>query len=163
MRLTRAAEYAIRCMVYLAKQGRGILTSRQKIAERADIPSHFLAKIAQDLAKAGFIEIKQGARGGFILLKDPAKISLLEVVETMIGEIFLNDCVARPSSCKVTYSCAVHQVWMDARDQLRETLGRVDFSQLVEKESCIPTFPASGLTPVDSLDTPIHNNSEKLQ
>jgi len=146
MRLTRAAEYAIRCMVYLAKQGRGILTSRQEIAEQADIPSHFLAKIAQDLAKAGFIEIKQGARGGFILLKEPAKISLLEIVETMIGEIFLNDCVARPSSCKVTYSCAVHQVWMDARDQLRNTLGRVDFAQLVEKESCIQTFPAGEQT-----------------
>jgi len=163
MRLTRAAEYAIRCMVYLAKQGRGILTSRQEIAQQADIPAHFLAKIAQDLAKAGFIKIKQGARGGFILLKDPAKISLLEVVETMIGEIFLNDCVARPSSCKVTYSCAVHQVWLDARDQLRETLGRVDFAQLVEKESCIPAFPASELNSTDALDTSIHNNSEKLQ
>jgi Rrf2 family protein len=149
-------------MVYLAKQGRGILTSRQEIAEQADIPSHFLAKIAQDLAKAGFIEIKQGARGGFILLKEPAKISLLEIVETMIGEIFLNDCVARPSSCKVTYSCAVHQVWLDARNQLRNTLGRVDFSQLVEKESCIPTFPDSELTHGNSRKVSNRNKSKKL-
>ena len=96
MRLTRAAEYAVRCMVYLAQQGKGILAARQKIASHADIPAHFLAKIAQDLARAGFIEIRQGARGGFILLKDPESITLLEVVETMIGEIYLNDCVRQP-------------------------------------------------------------------
>lgn len=137
MRLTRAAEYAIRCMVYLAKRGKGVLTSRQEIAERAEIPGHFLAKIAQDLARAGLIEIRQGAKGGFVLLKEPAVISLLEVVEIMIGEIYLNDCIARPSDCKVSYSCAVHQVWMKAREQLRATLGEVSLEQLVKEESCI--------------------------
>lgn len=163
MRLTRAAEYAIRCMVYLAKQGRGVLTSRQEVAERADIPTHFLAKIAQDLARAGFIEIRQGARGGFVLLKQPADISLLEVVETMIGEISLNDCVARPASCKITYGCAVHRVWMDARDQLRATLARVTFAQLVKEESCISTFPADNLITPASLESGLTNDSTKVQ
>ncbi len=138
MRLTRAAEYAIRCMVYLSRQGQGVLTSRQEISQRADIPNHFLAKIAQDLAKAGLIEIRQGAKGGFILIKDPAAISLLEVVETMIGEIYLNDCIARPASCKVHYHCAVHRVWQSACDQLRTTLRQVTFDQLIADASCIP-------------------------
>jgi Rrf2 family protein len=100
MRLTRAAEYAIRCILYLAKKGPGELASRKDIAEHAEIPPPFLAKIAQDLARAGLIEIRQGARGGFMSCrKIPKDITLLEVVETMIGEIYLNDCVARPSSC----------------------------------------------------------------
>ncbi len=162
MRLTRAGEYAIRCMVYLAKQGRGVLTSRQEIARKADIPSHFLAKIAQDLAKAGFIEIRQGARGGFVLLQDPDKISLLEVVETMIGEIYLNDCVARPASCKVTYGCAVHRVWMEARDQLRSTLNAVTFDQLVEEGSCIPLFPVTELSETPPEDKAA-DQVEKIQ
>jgi len=151
MRLTRAAEYAIRCMVYLARQGTGVLTARQEISRRAEIPTHFLAKIAQDLARAGFIEIRQGAKGGFVLLREPNEISLLEVVETMIGEISLNDCVARPSSCRVTCSCAVHRVWTEARNQLRQTLAAVDFAQLVAEESCIPVFPASDIGRGDAL------------
>ena len=138
MRLTRAAEYAVRCMVYLAQQGKGVLAGRQKIAGYADIPPHFLAKIAQDLARAGFIEIRQGARGGFVLLKDPKNITLLEVVETMIGEIYLNDCVANPGSCKASTSCSVNKVWMRARDQLRETLGQVTFDQLIKEGPCVP-------------------------
>jgi Rrf2 family iron-sulfur cluster assembly transcriptional regulator len=80
MRLTRAAEYAIRCMVYLSTRGRGVLTSRQEIATKADIPTHFLAKIAQDLARANFIEIRQGSRGGFVLANNPANFTVLDVV-----------------------------------------------------------------------------------
>jgi len=141
MRLTRAGEYAVRCMMYLSHKGEGVLVSKQEIAERADIPPHFLAKIAQDLARANMIEIKQGSKGGYSLLKDPAEISLLEVVEIMIGEIFLNDCVVRPASCKVSKSCSVHKVWEHARSQLRETLAGVSLAELSENDSCVPLFP----------------------
>lgn len=139
-------------MVYLSRQGQGTLTSRQEIADHADIPIHFLAKIAQDLAKAGLIEIRQGARGGFVLNKRPADITLLDVVETMIGEIYLNDCIARPASCKDRYHCAVHRVWLDARDQLRDTLRRVTFDHLVADTSCLPSFPETRLDS-ESLQT----------
>ena len=138
MRLTRAAEYAIRCVTYLAQEGKGVLVSKKNIALNAEIPPHFLAKIAQDLARAGFIEIRQGAKGGFSLIKDPKDISLLDVVETMIGEIFLNDCVARPSSCNALKACGVHKVWITARNQLRQTLGEATFDKLIQEKSCIP-------------------------
>jgi len=149
-------------MVYLAKRGRGVLTSRQEISEKADIPTHFLAKIAQDLARANFIEIRQGAGGGFVLAKNPAKITLLEVTETMIGEIYLNDCVARPESCKITYDCAVHKVWMKAREQLRETLRKVTFDQLITKNSCVTTVAVDKIhgKPLDAI---LPSTQEKLQ
>ena len=137
MRLTRAGEYAVRCVLYLSKKGKGVLVSRKEIADNAVIPAHFLAKIAQDLAKAGMIEIRQGSQGGFCLLMEPEEITLLAVVETMIGEIFLNDCVVRPDSCQVSPGCAVHDVWMQARNQLRATLGNVTFAQLIEQRVCI--------------------------
>jgi Rrf2 family protein len=98
-----------------------------------------VAKIAQDLARAGLIEIRQGARGGFVLSKNPNAISLLEVVETMIGKIHLNDCVARPSGCKASDHCTVHRVWQDARDQLRASLRQVSFEQLIADTSCLPS------------------------
>jgi Rrf2 family protein len=137
MRLTRAGEYAARCILYLSKKGKGVLVSRKEIAEHAVIPGHFLAKIAQELARAGMIEITQGAKGGFRLLINPGEITLLQVVETIIGEIVLNDCVIRPESCQVSPDCAVHNVWMTARDQLRNTLGSVNFAQLIQQPVCI--------------------------
>ena len=141
MRLTRAGEYAVRCVLYLSKKGKGVLVSRKEVAEYAVIPTHFLAKIAQELAKAGMVEIRQGARGGFILLMDPGEITLLQVIETVIGEIFLNDCVIRPQSCEASSNCSVHRVWMTARDQLRSTLGSVTFAELIKDPICISVAP----------------------
>jgi len=136
MRLTRAGEYAVRCVLCLAKKGQGELVSRQDVAACGDIPSHFLAKIAQQLSRAGVIEIQQGAKGGYRLLVPPEKLTLLDVIETIIGEIFLNDCVLRPESCHASSNCSVNSVWIKARTQLRDTLREVTFAKLIEDDSC---------------------------
>lgn len=136
MRLTRAGEYAVRCILYLAKKGKGVLASRQEIADYGEIPPQFLAKIAQQLAKEGIIDIKQGAKGGCRLLIPPEELTLLRVVETIIGEIYLNDCILRPDICRASSSCAVNRVWMRARNQLRRMLEEVTFADLLEDESC---------------------------
>ncbi|NIO03365.1 MAG: Rrf2 family transcriptional regulator [Proteobacteria bacterium] len=136
MRLTRAGDYAVRCTVYIAAQGRGEVVSRREIAEAMEIPNQFLTKIAQQLARSGLIEIVQGARGGYRLLVSPEKLTLLKVVEAVTGEISLNDCVMRPGSCFRSSSCAVHLVWVGARDQMREALREVTFDKLVKEEFC---------------------------
>ncbi len=140
MRLTRAGEYAIRCMVYLAFKGQGVLVVKQEIAEQAGIPSPFLAKIVQALSRAHLIEIRQGPKGGYVLLQDPARITLLEVVEVMIGRIQLNDCVGRPEACAVSPHCRVHRVWEDASAGLRQHLAGITMAELSRDESCLPVF-----------------------
>ena len=141
MRLTRAGEYAVRCVLYLASQGAGVLCARKEIARKMDIPDQFLGKIAQQLARAGVIEIVQGARGGFRLVVAPEELTLLEVVEAVIGEIFLNDCVMRPESCNRSHACAVHCIWAKAKDQLRQTLQEASFARILEETSCMPALP----------------------
>ena len=142
MRLTRAGEYGIRCVLHLARHGKGTLVSRREIALRTDVPLHFLAKIAQQLARAGIIEILQGANGGYRLLADPAEITLLSVIEAIIGEISLNDCVGRPESCRSSALCTGHRVWNKANQQLRATLQEADFATLAAEDACCLTpFP----------------------
>lgn len=136
MRLTKAGEYAIRCAMFLSFQGMGVVVSKKKIAHTMDIPAQFLGKIAQQLARAGIIEIVQGAKGGYRLLVPSEKLTLLDVVEAVIGEIFLNDCVVRPESCERISACAVHRVWEKARDQLRETLRQADFKGILADKDC---------------------------
>ena len=139
MRLTRAGEYAVRCVLYLADRGAGQVVSRKQIAVEMDIPPHFLSKIAQQLAREGIIEIVQGAKGGFRLIAAPEDVTLLQVVEAVIGEIFLNDCVIRADACHRSYACSVHNIWADARDQLREFLRQATFAKLLHESSCITT------------------------
>ena len=137
MRLTRAGEYAVRCVLYLSSCPAGEVVSRKAIAEAMDIPEQFLGKIAQQLARSGIVEIVQGAKGGIRLLRPPEKLSLLQVVEATIGEIFLNDCLMNPGSCLRSQACAVNIIWDRARQQLRETLGDATFISLLKSQSCM--------------------------
>lgn len=136
MRLTRAGEYAVRCMLYLSCLGIDKVGGRKEIAQTMDIPAQFLTKIAQQLARAGYIEIVQGPKGGFRLIVPPENVTLLGVVEAVIGEIYLNDCLMRPDSCYRSPTCSVYNVWQKARNQLRETLEGTNFASLQSEPSC---------------------------
>jgi Rrf2 family transcriptional regulator, iron-sulfur cluster assembly transcription factor len=136
MRLTRAGEYGVRCVIFLSQHGIDRIVSRKDVVRIMKIPNPFLGKIAQQLARAGIIEILQGARGGYRLLIPPEELTLLDVVEAVIGEIFLNDCVLRPNSCQRNGSCSVHRIWEQARDQLRSTLRQNTFANILAEENC---------------------------
>ena len=137
MRLTRAGEYAVRCVLYITAQEGGEVVRRQEIAQNMDIPNQFLGKIVQQLARSGIIEIVQGSKGGYRLLVPPERLSLLDVVEAVTGEIFLNDCVLRPDSCLRSNGCSVHRVWEKARNQLRDTLRKARFDKLLKEDACV--------------------------
>jgi Rrf2 family transcriptional regulator, iron-sulfur cluster assembly transcription factor len=142
MKITMAAEYAVRCVLYLTKQGQNVLVSRQEIADSTRTPAEFLAKIAQDLAKAGIITIKQGAKGGYSLHSDPSTVTMLSVVEAIIGEIMLNECTVRPETCPASPGCSANLVWQRARQQARETLRQATFADLARHGSCcVPPPP----------------------
>lgn len=145
MRLTRAGEYAVRCALYLATKEQGLVVGRKEIARAMEIPDQFLSKIARQLARSGVIEIIQGARGGYRLMIPPEKLTLLDVVEAVTGEIFLNDCLMSPNACFRDAGCAVNRIWDKARNQLRNTLREATFDKLLEENSCIaPLLMDSG-------------------
>ena len=137
MRLTRAGEYAVRCVLYLASKEQGIVVSRKEVAGAMEIPDQFLSKIARQLAHSGIMEIIQGARGGYRLLIPLEKLTLLDVVESVAGEIFLNDCLMSPSACFRDAGCSVNRIWDKARNQLRNTLREATFDKLLAEDSCI--------------------------
>ncbi|MBR9981647.1 MAG: Rrf2 family transcriptional regulator [Desulfatitalea sp.] len=152
MMLTKAGEYAVRCMLYLAAQVPDQVIRRQEITRAMEIPNPFMAKIAQQLARAGLIQIVQGARGGYRLLGDPSAVTLLAVIEAVEGEIFLNECLARPGACRRSPSCRVHNVWKTAREALRGVLGGVTLTQLVVGEhNCAASFCDADPRTVPSL------------
>jgi Rrf2 family protein len=86
------------------------------------------------LARSGIIEIVQGTRGGYRLLKSPDQISLLDVVEGIIGEVFFNDCTREHACCSMVSNCPVHPIWEKARSQFRETLSAVSFSVMMQNK-----------------------------
>ena len=82
---SRSAEYAIRSFVYLARVPSGKYAMARRIAEQEQIPTHFLAKILQDLTRKGMLRSSKGPSGGFALRTPASQIRLLDLVEALDG------------------------------------------------------------------------------
>ncbi len=137
MQITRQADYALRAMLYLAREypKKDERAATSKIAEEQEIPASFLAKIISQLSIAGLIQTSRGAKGGVRLARKPEEISLLDVVEAIDGPISLNECVDDPSVCSFGDNCPIHDVWCEAKAQLVRKLRDATFDKLLEKEN----------------------------
>lgn len=133
MQITRAAEYAIRGVLYLCEQPEGAVCLLNEISERQKIPPSFLSKIFQNLARVGIVSSSRGTGGGFTLTKDPRDITLLDVIEAIEGPISLNVCLTNGQACERRTLCAVHFVWREAQDHLLELLKNKSFAELAEE------------------------------
>jgi Rrf2 family protein len=129
MQITRQADYALRAMVYLARLEPAQRAATKQIAETQRIPPSFLAKIISQLSIAGLIHTSRGARGGVVLAKPAANISLLEVVEAIDGPIALNDCTVSPDNCENTEDCPLHDIWEETQAILVNKLRSTTFDK----------------------------------
>jgi Rrf2 family protein len=134
MQITRQADYAVRAVLYLARNTEQRIATNM-IAEEQRIPPSFLAKIVSQLSIAGLLQTSRGARGGVVLAREPKEISLLEVIEAIDGPIQLNECVGENSTCSFDGECPLHPVWNEIHEQLVTRLKTTNFADMAKKES----------------------------
>ena len=132
MQITRQADYAVRAVLHLARSG-DIRTATSAIAEEQKIPPSFLAKIISQLSIAGLLHTSRGARGGVTLARDPAEITLLEVIEAIDGPIQLNECVGEIGNCTFDNECPLRPVWCEAQEQLVTRLKGTNFAAMIAR------------------------------
>ena len=135
MQITRQADYAVRAVSYLAKQGPNQRSATSTVAKEMKIPPSFLAKIISQLSIAGLLHTSRGARGGVTLAREPGKISMLDVVEAIDGPIMLNECVGDPANCDFSDDCLVHPVWAEAQKSLVKQLSESTFDKLIASKN----------------------------
>ena len=125
LRLTRAADYAVRAMMHIGSLPENSVALKDAIADAQHIPPSFMAKILRQLVKTGLLRSARGVNGGFGLAREAARINLLDIVEAIEGPIQLNDCTPDPERCTLSHDCPVGTVWLEVQNQmtalLRET------------------------------------------
>ena len=142
LQLTRSADYMIRSVLHLAKQPPQAVVSRREIVEATGVPDPLFRKLAQELRRAGIIEITQGARGGYRLAVASSSLTVLQVIEAALGEVSLNECVSHPASCDRSPTCPVHEALGNACHRLRSDLAAVTFAGLAERDRELTHNPA---------------------
>ncbi len=103
MRLTKKIKYAARAMVEIALNGRGSPIGVAEIARRQSIPERFLEQIFGELRRAGILESRRGAYGGYCLAIPAEEVTVLDIVEILDGRI-------HPARCSAGGGCYIDDV-----------------------------------------------------
>jgi len=140
MLITRETDYAIRTVLYLAReQGRTI--SAAEIAKAMHIPGSFLAKILQRLVRSRMLISTRGVTGGFQLARKPAAITLLSIMEAVQGPACINVCAVQDNKCMLSASCTVHPVWVKMRRDIEKQMQKQTIARLLKHQGTLHSQP----------------------
>jgi Rrf2 family protein len=133
--LSNTSKYAIRAVIYLALNGKNdSKIGIKQISKDLEIPTPFLGKILQSLAKHKLLASTKGPHGGFSLGRKAHDISLMDIVEIIDGLDSFNMCVLGLKTCTESEAyCPVHSNYSGIREQLKTLFETENIGLLVEK------------------------------
>ena len=127
-RLSKKADYGLIALKHLARHAEESVSARE-IAKEYRIPGELLAKIMQRLARKGLVVSQQGTHGGYVLGRDPSRISIVDVIEALDGPIGITPC-ERGSSCEQMEKCSVKDPLMTVRAKMVRVLSDTSIYEL---------------------------------
>ena len=118
MRVSKKTDYALRALFTLVDHFGGAPIPIRELARRNDVPKRFLEQIMLDLKAQGWVDSVAGIRGGYVLAKNPDKITMGEVVRHFDGIFAPIDCVSVTGykRCSQEPVCRFRRVFLDARN-----------------------------------------------
>lgn len=131
--LSHTTGYAIQALCAL-ELSRGRRVRAQEIASQTGVPKPYLSKILHALGRAGLIWTKRGYRGGVLLSRPAAQISLLNVVEAVEGVGWRPRCLLGPVECSDERACPTHAFWKNERDKIEAQLRGLSIAQVAAFE-----------------------------
>ena len=133
MHLTVFSDYTLRVLMYLALDRTRLATIPQ-IAAAYGISENHLMKVVHQLARAGVVESVRGKGGGIRLALAPEEIRLGEVIRGSEGDAPIVVCLSGDAhACRITSSCRLKGILVDAFDTLYAALDEHTLADLVEK------------------------------
>lgn len=140
MMFSTRAEYGVRVMVALAREEGNAPASLAQIAEANGLPFAYLEHLAARLKKAGLVESRRGPRGGYLLAKPAAEISMAAIVQSLEGDIAPIECIASAEGEVVCTRqgdsdepCPTKLLWTRVRSSIVSTLTNMSLADLVDE------------------------------
>lgn len=132
MKLSTRSRYGARILVDLARHNNQGPVQIGEISKRQDISVKYLEQLIRPLKQAKWVESVRGPKGGHMLAKNPAKITLGQIVRLFEGQSDLVECISNPETCNMADDCQVRLAWKDATRVLYEKLDSTTIADLME-------------------------------
>jgi Rrf2 family protein len=149
MRFTTWAEYGLIAAVHLARRvGQGPVAARE-LAGQERLPHEYVEQILLRLRRAGLVQSVRGARGGYLLARAPAAITVRDVIEASELVTFEVNCDLHPvdpGRCDPRTACSIRPVWRVLERRINDVLSGVSLGDLGHDESEIYQIAGSATT-----------------
>ena len=133
MKLTMKGDYGLRAMLDMAAYyGQGPIESAD-IARRQYIPEQYLDQILMALRKEGLVKSIRGPKGGHMLAKPPAHITMAQVMQALEGYVPPMECLPNPDFCKLSPWCALRGVWQKIDELTQQILSSTTIEELAQR------------------------------
>ena len=113
---SKTCEYAIRSLIYFAHHPEKDSVTAKQVSRETKVPPAYVAKIFQCLSRSGILTSRRGPRGGYVLAKEPRRVTVSDVVRILDGE---HDAANGTSNGKPRRAAA--SAGAGARDQQRRS------------------------------------------
>jgi Rrf2 family protein len=134
MYVSMKTDYALRALFTLVEHYKGTPIPIRELARRNDVPKRFLEQIMLALKAEGWVDSLPGVRGGYVLAKDPAKITMGEVVRHFDGILAPIACVSVSGykRCSQEPVCRFRRVFFDIRNYVAGVMDRATLAEVAK-------------------------------
>lgn len=148
IKLTMHTDYALRVLLQAASAP-GTRLSIAQVAAQHGISRNHLMKVVNQLANIGLIETVRGPGGGFSLARDPAAITLGEVVRQTEPNMQAADCGA----CMFRTGCGLTPILGSAMDAFLDVLDRRTLADALKDSALDFVHPAPATLATAAAET----------
>ena len=135
MKLSTRSRYGARILVDLARHNGQGPVQIGEISKRQDISVKYLEQLIRPLKQASMVTSVRGPKGGHMLAKDPADITLGQIVRLFEGQAELVECISNPEQCNMSDDCQVRLAWKEATRVLYEKLDSTTIGDLMQENA----------------------------
>ena len=130
MKISTKGRYGVRIMADVAKNGNDSPAKITDISARQNLTLKYTEQICGILAKGGLLRSIRGAAGGYVLVKQPDKYTVLEILNCLEGDLAPVDCV-NSDVCERFDDCNVRSLWTGLYKVIADYLGGVTLADLI--------------------------------
>lgn len=140
MLLSQTSLYALRAMVQLACEYEDGPVPSGVLAEKTNVPPHYLSKIMRKLVQDGCVSAQKGHHGGFRLMCPPDQITFLDILRVVDSEPTETICAFGWEQCNDNNPCPLHDYWRKLNEDFRTWAKETSLADVIENINTA-TFP----------------------
>ena len=133
-KINKKVEYALMALRHINCKEVGALTSVKEICDTYGAPFDVTSRAMQKMVSGNLLKSEKGAHGGYVLIKDLAEVSVLEMIEIVVNPVSLVSCLEGGTHCSMSDSCNIIPPLKNLNKKVRDFFQTISLKEILETE-----------------------------